>query len=421
MPTISDALSPLKSPADVSENQVVIARQAIVDETRAVLGYELFDRSTSPREHTADSDAALLFNALSFADIETLVGNKLVFINCTHESLTSGHLELIHPDKVVLEVPPVAGNAPEAIAQLATILTALGKEGFRFAFNHTVLTRGYAPWRPLATFIKLDLMALSDDKVEAFVAFARANTNAQLIAEKVETGEQHRQLASYGVKLFQGYWFAKPAIVKAQTVRPSQATILRLAHLVRSQSDTAVLEALLKHDPTLSFNLLRFINASGFGLNCEVTSFRHALMILGPKKLSRWASLLLSTSRSSGPPPAAGQAAVVRGRIMELLAAEMLSPEDCEQAFTVGAFSLLDTMLGVPMAKVLESVALPQPVVDALLHRKGVYAPFLELTEACESGNDEIFARVANALALSSRQVNMAHLQALAWADSLGD
>ncbi|HVR52181.1 MAG TPA: HDOD domain-containing protein [Pseudorhodoferax sp.] len=419
MPTISDALSPLKSPAGDPDNQVVIARQAIVDENRTVLGFELFDRSTSPREHTADSDAALLFNALSFADIDTLVGNKLVFINCTHESLTGGHLELIHPDKVVLEVPPVPGNAPEAIAQLATVLTALSKEGFRFAFNHTVLTRGYAPWRPLAAFVKLDLMALSDDKLEAFVAFARANTNAQLVAEKVETGEQHKLLAGYGVKLFQGYWFAKPAIVKAQTVRPSQATILRLAHLVRSQADMPALEALLKHDPTLSFNLLRFINASGFGLNCEVTSFRHALMILGPKKLSRWAALLLSTSRSSTPPPAAGQSAVVRGRIMELLTAELLSPEDCEQAFTVGAFSLLDSMLGVPMAKVLESVALPQPVVDALLHRKGVYAPFLELTEACESGNDEVFARTANALALSSRQVNMAHLQALAWAETL--
>lgn len=422
MSTISDALMPMKGPrGGEPDNQVVIARQAIVDDTRTVLGYELFDRSTSPSQHTADSDAALLFNALSFADTETLVGNKLVFINCTHESLAGGHLELIHPDKVVLEVPPIAGHDPAAIAQMAQVMHTLHKEGFRFAFNHTVLTRGYGPWRPLAAYVKLDLMALSDDKIEPFVRFARANTTAQLVAEKVETGEQHKLLASYGVKLFQGYWFAKPALVKALTIRPSQATILRLINLVRSQADTAALEELLKRDPTLSFNLLRFIHASGLGLNCEVTSFRHALMILGPKKLFRWAALLMSTSRSGGPPPAAGQTAVVRGRLMELLTAELLSPEDCDAAFTVGVFSLLDTMLGVPMAKALESVALPEPVVDALLHRKGVYAPFLDLTEACESGNDEVFAQVANALALSSRQVNMAHLQALAWAENLGE
>jgi len=77
-------------------------------------------------------------------------------------------------------------------------------------------------------------------------------------------------------------------------------------------------------------------------------------------------------------------------------------------------------MLGVPLEKALESVALPQPVVDALLHNTGVFAPFLELTKACESGDDVAFARAADALHLSNRQVNWAHLQALTWAEGLG-
>jgi c-di-GMP-related signal transduction protein len=420
MSTIPDELLSTKGPsAGNADSQLVMARQAIVDETRAVFGYELFDRSLSPEQHTAESDAALLFNALSFADTEALVSKKLVFINCTHDSLAGGHLELIHPDKVVLEVPPILGNAPEEIESRLSVLQDLRKRGFRFAFNHTVLTRGYAPWRALASFIKLDLMALSPDKIEAFVRFAQANTTAELIAEKVETAEQHKTLLGFGVKLFQGYWFAKPAMVKAQAIRPSQATIIQLINLVRRQATTSEIEDLLKKDPTLSFNLLRFINSSGFGLSCEITSFRHAVMILGLKKLFRWAALLMTTSRSGGAPPAVGQTAVVRGRLMELLAAELLAPEECDNAFIVGVFSLLDTMLGVPLDKAIESLALPQPVVDALLHRTGVFAPFLELAEACETGNDEVFARVANALQLSNRQVNWAHLQALAWAEAV--
>ncbi len=95
----------------VDENLAVIARQAIVDESRAVYGYELFDRSTASQTHTAASDAALLFNALSYAGTEALVGKKTVFINCTHDSLSGGHLELIHPEKVVLEVPPLPDTA----------------------------------------------------------------------------------------------------------------------------------------------------------------------------------------------------------------------------------------------------------------------------------------------------------------------
>ena len=58
----------------------------------------------------------------------------------------------------------------------------------------------------------------------------------------------------------------------------------------------------------------------------EISSFRHAVMILGLKKLFRWAALLLTTSRAGGVPPAVGMTAIVRGRLMELLAAELLPP-----------------------------------------------------------------------------------------------
>ena len=64
-----------------ASNMAIIARQPIVDQHRAVYGYELFDRSTAADAHTAASDAALLFNALSYAGTEALVGKKTVFIN----------------------------------------------------------------------------------------------------------------------------------------------------------------------------------------------------------------------------------------------------------------------------------------------------------------------------------------------------
>ncbi len=430
MPSPSAPLSPDFQPtepqalenADSAESgeHIIIARQAILDENRTVYGYELFDRSTRADEHTAASDAALLFNALSYAGTEALVGRKTVFINCTHESLAGGHLELIHPEKVVLEVPILQdGAAPEDIQDRVPLLEGLRARGFRLAFSQDVLRKAYASWLPLAAFIKLDIQAFHPQLTEPLVKYARAHSTAQLVAEKVETAEQHERMAALGVKLFQGFWFARPSLVKAQTIRPSQATVIQLINLVRRQASTAEIEELLKKDPTLSFNLLRFINSSGFGLSCEITSFGHAVMILGLKKLFRWAALLMTTSRADSTPPAVGQTAVVRGRLMELLAAELLPPEDCDNAFVVGVFSLLDTMLGVPLEKALESVALPQPVIDALLHNTGVFAPFLELTKACESSDDAAFARAAQELHLSNRQVNWAHLQALTWAENL--
>jgi EAL and modified HD-GYP domain-containing signal transduction protein len=60
-------------------------------------------------------------------------------------------------------------------------------------------------------------------------------------------------------------------------------------------------------------------------------------------------------------------------------------------------------------------------VTDALLHRRGILAPFLALTQACESADDEAFAALADQLHLTNQQVNWAHLQALAWAETLAE
>jgi EAL and modified HD-GYP domain-containing signal transduction protein len=412
--------SKLDGPAqEQPDDRTAIARQAIVDASRSVIGYELFDRSRQSDNHTAASDAELLFRVLSHIDNEALTDRKTIFVNCTHDSLAGGHLELIQPEKVVLEIPPLEqGEAEDIEARLQTLLE-VRKRGFRLAFNQTVLGSAYRSWLTLAAFIKIDLSQLRPEDVAGVIRLAQSSSPAHLIAEKVETAEQFEQVAALGVKLFQGYWFAKPTLVKGQTLRASQATLIQLINLVRQQASTSEIEEVLKHDPTLSFNLLRFINSSGFGLSVEITSFRHAVMILGLKKLFRWAALLMITSRDGGAPPAVASMAVVRGRLMELLAGEVLGPEECDNAFVVGVFSLLDTMLGMPMDKALSAVALPTVVVEALLLRTGPLAPFLDLAEACESANDEAFAKAADTLHLSNRQVNWAHLQALTWAETL--
>ena len=81
-------------------------------------------------------------------------------------------------------------------------------------------------------------------------------------------------------------------------------------------------------------------------------------------------------------------------------------------------FSLLDKLLGVPMEDVLEKIQLSESVTQALLSREGIYGPFLALAEACELNSAEVAPRAAS-LCIGSRQVNEAHLAALAWAQTL--
>jgi len=62
---------------------------------------------------------------------------------------------------------------------------------------------------------------------------------------------------------------------------------------------------------------------------------------------------------------------------------------------------------------------LPEPICDALLGNGGLYAPFLDLAQACEGRDGGAIAEQAGMLGLSAEQLNRAHMQALAFADSM--
>lgn len=387
-----------------------LMRQPILDGERSVHGYELLDRSPA-------GDGML--DSLTHSGMAALAGRKLLFIRVPHVRLLEPALHEIPASGIVLEIEGTAGNRPEDIAALVPLLVALRKRGFQLCFAQSVLKKAYAAWLPNAAFVKLDLDRIQPERLEALANFARGQTTARLIASSVSSSEMFERVFSLGVRLFQGDWFARPVPVKARSLHPSQAVVMQLIDLLREGADTAEVEQLLKKDPSLSFNLLRFINTSGMGLSCEVTSLRHALMILGPERLFRWAALLMTMSRTDGAAPAVATAAIVRGRLMELLGAELLPAEDCDNAFVVGVFSLLGDMLDMSLEDALATIAVPQAVADALLRREGIFAPLLALTQACESSDEQSFAQAATELQLSSRQVNWAHLQALVWAEEL--
>lgn len=406
---------------ETTSDSLSIARQAIVDTHRSVIGYELFDRSRKADEHTASSDAQMLFNFLLSAQSGGLNHYPPLFINCTHASLASGHLDLVASQHIVLEIPPAVTGSAEEVNTLLPVLQKLHQRGFRFALGLFAANPMYAPWLQLASYFKLDTRAHSDADITQALHTVRQQVPAmQFVAEKVETEAQFLAMQQLGIQLFQGYWFAKPQLVAGHRVNTSQAAILQLINLVRQQASTPEIEEVLKRDPTLSFNLLRFINSASFGLRTEVTSFRHAVMLLGLQKLFKWAALLLTTTQANQSSPAVGSTAVVRGRMMELLLSDVESMSDeVDNAFVTGVFSMLDSILGIPMDTALAQLTLPGSINEALLLQVGPLAPYLQLVIACESEDTAAFDRLCTELNLSGNQVNWAHLQALAWAESL--
>jgi EAL and modified HD-GYP domain-containing signal transduction protein len=172
-----------------------------------------------------------------------------------------------------------------------------------------------------------------------------------------------------------------------------------------------------KLDPMLTYKFLRYINSAGGGLVMKVTTIEHAIAVLGQKKLYRWLTLLLYSGGTINPQDLAlMENAMVRGRMTETLGREVFPPEELDNLFIVGFFSLLDVLLRMPMGQALAHLNLPEELILALVHKEGRYAPYLELAIACEQFNPETIAELATACGLDVQKVNLAHIDAMLWA-----
>jgi len=206
---------------------------------------------------------------------------------------------------------------------------------------------------------------------------------------------------------------------KARPLQPGQAVVLELLRLVRDDADLDKIDATLRRDPALAFKLLRLVNSAAFNLPVQITSFQHAVMMLGYKKLIRWLSLLLATASKDSNTFPLMHASIRRGIFLETIGASSNQAEVRDELFITGAFSLLDRITGAPFPHLFELISLSESIVDAILNRAGPYGAYLTLIEAIERSDPIAIRKQAEALAIPIATCNEALLRSLASAQLL--
>lgn len=402
------------------QDQAFIGRQPILDKKQQIIGYELLFRHDAVAHSAVIEDdlkacARVLVNTLSDMGAQWLLGDKLAFINVNTEMLHSDLLELLPPKRTILEVLKGVVMNDEVIARFRQ----LREQGFQIALDNYYDAVSNPALLNSIDYLKVDIQAMGIPGAIKLLSQYQV-TKVKVIAEKVETSEQHKALDAAGYRFYQGFYFARPETLTAKVINPSFTSVLELLNMLTQDADTSDIEKGFKRDAALSFKLLRYINSVGFGLSCEIQSITHALSILGRKQLYRWLTLLMVTAGDNSTSSALMKTSVTRGRLTELLGESYFEKHERDNLFIVGVFSLLDAILEMPMAQVLEKIQLSAPVVDALLTREGVYGPFLQLTEACEEADGERIIALAENLQFDPNKVNDAHLAALAWVEEMG-
>ncbi|HUW49991.1 MAG TPA: EAL domain-containing protein [Sulfuricella sp.] len=398
---------------------IFLGRQPILDRDNHIVAYELLFRSGQVSEALVQDDlqasAQVIVQAFSERDIASVLGGKKGFINVSVDLLLSDIIELLPSDKVVIELLETI-QINEQIISRCSDLKAMG---FSLALDDFIGGPQFVPLFDIVEVVKFDLPLMGLADLKKNVAYLK-HWPLQLLAEKVEDIGQAEHCKDLGFDLFQGYYYARPVILSGKRPDASKLALTRLVGLVLNDAETFEIEQAFKHDPSLSYNLLRLVNSVAMGMNHKISSLKHAIIVLGRQQLQRWLQLLLFVNQDGDMHSPLLELAATRGRLMELLATVQVKDKDYHgRAFMVGIMSLLDTLLCMQLEDIIKQVNLSNDIEKALLEHGGPLGNLLLLVKKMEQTDFDAAAAILDKMRLSRTDLTQAQMEAMRWANDI--
>ena len=412
---------------DPLNSLLYLGRQPILGREQQLLAYALvLQDGLIASDGANDGNDHTLADAFAAPASEQPLGTYRAFIQVDHDFLMSELIESLPPALVVLKLGASVSPTDEVLERCRQ----LHAKGFALAIHDAAdLGDAIQPLLDLAEIIAIDLATANAATLAARIGRLRTGSK-KLLAQNVETAAQLERCQTLGFDLFQGYFFARPALNLTHKLKPAQLSLIRLLALAMEDADTSEIENAFKHEPGLTLDLLRLTNSAASGLTTRITSLRHAIAVLGRRQLQRWLQLLIYANADSGT-GAKGrqdaspllQLAATRGRLMELLA-ERVQPGNrvfADQSFMVGILSLMPTLLGMAMPEILAQLPFAQRVRLALTERTGQLGQLLVLVESTEHADAEALDEALRRLpGINARFLDSRLALAMTWANNVG-
>ena len=402
--------------------EVFLARLPILDCNQGLVAYELLFRTgddiSVEIEDNSAASANVIIDVYEKLGIKDVFGKCRSFIKVGADLLFDDSICLLPKENVIFEIL----RDVEINDKIIQRCVKLKQKGYQLALsNITELSNETKSLLPSIQIVKVDVSAINQARLVTLVKELKA-WPVLLLAEKVESRGMEKFCVALKFQMLQGFYFTKPEIISGKRIEPSKIALLKLLLLVLKDSDVAEIANELKFQPGLSYNLLKVVNSAASSSRM-VNSINRAIMILGRKQLQRWIQLLLYTvkKKDSGVTDALMLTAAVRGKLLESIA-EADRPHDKnhqDRAFMVGTLSMLDTLLGIEMPKIIETLCIQKDMKDALLRRRGTLGKQLKLIEANENGElTEVLSILDDSGFLQMNEFTNMEFEALIWANN---
>jgi c-di-GMP-related signal transduction protein len=389
-----------------------VARQPIFDRAEKVFGYELLFRDGLENAFSGDTDEAsrATLDRSLLMGLDVLCDGRRAFVNCTRDTLIKGLVMLLPSATTIVEILEDVPPDAEVIAACQN----LKQEGYLIALDDYVADDPRESLTEIADIIKVEMPRTTEEQRVALIK-RYGPWRCRMLAEKIETQREFVRARDQGFVYFQGYFFRRPEMLNTRDMPANQLNYLRMLQEVgRAELDVIGLEKVIKSEASVCYRLLRYLNSAVFGLKSEIHSVRHALSMLGEREVRRWVRLVAAVGAGQNKTSDLVLSALVRGRFGELLQPHV--PHGESDLFLLGLLSLIDAMLEMPMADVLDRIPLDHETKAVLLGQPSALRPVYQLMLAHESGEWEAAAHLSQNLQLDSQEIALYYWQAQKWA-----
>ena len=392
------------------------ARQPIFDQHKQLMGYELLFRdgvdNVFPSIDGDEATSKLIEGSQFNFGLEDLTDSKPAYINFTLDTILKGYPTMLPSEQVVIEILETVQPGKRLLAAVQE----LKNKGYTLALDDYKHQKVWRHFYPYIDQIKVDLLITSDEEIAELIEATKEFESIKLVAEKVETNEQFEKAVALGFSYFQGYFFAKPEMVKSKSLPPSE---MALAELLYETSvvdvDIKKITSVFERDVNLSYKLLRYSNSAAFKRRAEINTIKQAVVVLGNQELKKFLSLLFAAQVSSEKPIELIKLSLTRARFCELLAQKHKGIQDTGMAFLVGMMSLMDAILDESMEGVMKKLPLSNLIKDALVQKQGILAQYLGLIKAYEQADWELTGEYCERIKFSNDLLPEIYNQAVTW------
>jgi EAL and modified HD-GYP domain-containing signal transduction protein len=392
--------------------EVFVARHPVFDAQKEVHGYELGFRSGFDEYYQAlDADKPDA-DLMAFVNFGELTDGKKGFVSFSRKLLEINFPVLFDSRSLVAGVSAELDCDEEIVARCGELRGL----GYSLAINDFAAGYADSPLLNFANFAMVDFATASEASRQT-VPSLLAGRNVQAVARNVETPEQYQEAVAAGYACFHGEFFTKPTVRPKREIAANKLTYLQLVREVNSPSlSYDEISTLVERDVAMTYKLLRFMNSAWFGLRFEIRSVKHALVLLGPKEIRRWISLVAVRSTGDDKPQELLLRSLTRAKAAEQIGVLADMEKESSELFLMGMFSVIDALTDSPMEDILEKLPLKDGIKKALTGGAGAYRSVYDAVLAYEKGDWTAFSESAAALRLDEAQVPEIFRSSLKWA-----